>query len=262
MMRRHISFACDGARLVGTLDTSSAAGTTGLLAVSGGNEVRSGAYAGMAQLTARLACEEGVPCFRFDRRGIGESEGENRGFRASAPDIAAALATFRHAAPHLKRVVGFGICDAASALALFGTEVGLDGLVLANPWTRDDDGGDADALPPGALWQRYLGKLTRPSEWRRLLSGSVNLAAMARDLGGAAKGHRASSLALEMHRALSGFKGPVAILLAEGDRTAQLFEATWPRKDDRVARHASAGHAFDSDAAREWLVARLKDALA
>lgn len=260
MMRRHLTFACEGADLAGTLDTSAAAGPVGLLFVSGGNEVRCGAFAGMALLSARLAREEGVPCFRFDRRGVGESEGENAGFRASAADMAAALSAFRQAAPHLKRIVGFGICDAASALALHGPALGLDALVLANPWTRDETDGRAGAVPPWALWRHYAARLGRWREWKRLLTGGVDLLAVARDVQGAAAGPGTTQLAQAMETALDAFAGPVTILLAEGDRTAQLFEATWRRKDGRVRRHASAGHAFDDEAARDWLVARLVEA--
>ena len=115
MTRRIVLFACQGAQLVGTLDA--AEGSTGLLLVSGGNEVRSGAWGGQAQLAARLA-SEGFPVFRFDRRGIGDSEGENGGFRSSTPDLAAALATFKAECPQLTRVVGLGNCDAATALVL------------------------------------------------------------------------------------------------------------------------------------------------
>ena len=43
MSRRHFTFACAGDTLFGTLDE--APGTTGLLLVSGGNEIRSGAFA-------------------------------------------------------------------------------------------------------------------------------------------------------------------------------------------------------------------------
>ena len=42
-MRRLIGFACEGETLAATLDE--APGTTGLLIVSGGNEIRSGAPA-------------------------------------------------------------------------------------------------------------------------------------------------------------------------------------------------------------------------
>ncbi|MCH7629958.1 MULTISPECIES: hydrolase 1, exosortase A system-associated [Novosphingobium] len=261
MMRRHLSFTCEGALLAGTLDTSAAAGPTGVLFVSGGNEIRSGAFGGMAQLSARLAREEGVPCLRFDRRGVGQSEGDNEGFRSSAADIAAAIAAFRHDAPHLKRVIGFGVCDAASALALHGAALGLDGLVLVNPWTRDEADGRAPAVPPKALWRRYAARLASGREWKRLLTGGVDLRGVARDVQGAALTPGQTRLAREMQMSLGKFAGPVTILLAEGDRTAQLFEAAWKRKDARVRRHASAGHAFDGDEARDWLVARLVEAV-
>src|SRR3546814_6776173 len=67
---------------------------TGLLIVAGGNELRSGAHRGMAKLAARLA-RDGFPVFRFDRRGVGDSEGENGGFLSSGPDIAEAVAAFQ-----------------------------------------------------------------------------------------------------------------------------------------------------------------------
>src|SRR3546814_5070051 len=66
---------------------------TGLLIVSGGNELRSGAHRGMAKLAARLS-RDGFPVFRFDRRGVGDSEGENGGFLSSGPDIAEEVAAF------------------------------------------------------------------------------------------------------------------------------------------------------------------------
>src|SRR3546814_9170156 len=83
-MRHQLTFACEGAALAATLDE--APGTTGLLIVSGGNEIRSGAHRGRAMLAQRIAAA-GHPVFRFDRRAIGDSEGENGGFEASGPDI-------------------------------------------------------------------------------------------------------------------------------------------------------------------------------
>ncbi|EJL35363.1 hypothetical protein PMI02_00195, partial [Novosphingobium sp. AP12] len=81
MTRRHFAFMCEGDRLVATLDT--APGRTALLLVSGGNEVRSGAWSGQARFAARIAAW-GFPVLRFDRRGVGDSEGENGGFRSAA----------------------------------------------------------------------------------------------------------------------------------------------------------------------------------
>ena len=136
-MRRLLSFPCEGATLAATLDE--APGATGLLIVSGGNEIRIGAHRGMAKLAADVA-GTGYPVFRFDRRGIGDSEGDNGGFLSSAPDIAAAVATFRAQCPALARIVAFGNCDAASALVIHRID-GIDALVLANPWVieaKDD----------------------------------------------------------------------------------------------------------------------------
>jgi len=79
-MRRQLSFACEGAALAASLDE--APGATGLLIVSGGNEIRSGAHRGMAMLAGRVAAA-GFPVFRFDRRGIGDSEGVNGGYESS-----------------------------------------------------------------------------------------------------------------------------------------------------------------------------------
>src|SRR3546814_20934644 len=91
---------------------------TGLLIVSGGNELRSGAHRGMAKLAARLE-RDGFPVFRFDRRGVGDSEGENGGFLSSGPDIAEAVAAFLRASPGLRRIVALCICAAETHMPLF-----------------------------------------------------------------------------------------------------------------------------------------------
>ena len=247
MSRRHVTFACGGETLVGTLDE--AAGSTGLLLVSGGNEIRSGAFAGQGQIAARVAAA-GYPVFRFDRRGIGDSTGANAGFLGSGPDLVAALAAFRAEQPGLARVVGFGNCDAASALML-NSGAGCDALVLANPWTIEQDDG---ALPPAAIRARYAEKLRNPKELLRLATGKVSLGKLAGGIGRALRSPAPpTSLAQEMHAGLDGFDGPVRLLIAERDRTAQAFLAAWDASDDRLARCPGASHAFVEPDAREWL---------
>ncbi len=257
MSRRQILFTCEGFELAGTLDE--AAGTSGLLLVSGGNEIRSGSWAGQALLAARIAAA-GHPVLRFDRRGVGDSEGENAGFRECQPDIAAALAAFRDAQPDLRRVVAFGNCDAASALMLAGDELGLDALVLANPWVIE--AGNETAQAPAAIRRRYAEKLSNPSEWLRLLRGGVNIGKLISGLRHASGPAPTSPLAEAMQAGLAQFAGPVTILLASRDRTAELFAAAWPRGDTRVRSIDSASHSFSDEAAREWLFARLLEALA
>ena len=211
-MRRLIAFPCGNDTLLGTLDD--AAGSTGLLIVSGGNEVRAGAHRGMAMLAARLAAA-GVPVFRFDRRGVGDSSGENRGYAGAAADLAAAAATFRAEAPHLTRLVGFGNCDAATALALFGAGAGVDAVVLANPWVIERAAGELPA--PAALRAHYGRKLASPREWWRLLSGGVNFTRLARGLRRLFD-RPADDLARRVAAALAG--RDVRIVLATGDATA------------------------------------------
>ena len=256
-MRRHLTFPCGPDTLVGTLDMDEATGSTGVLLVSGGREVRAGSWGGQAQIAARLVAA-GVPVLRYDRRGVGESEGADPGFQHTREDIAAALAAFRAAVPTLRRVVAFGNCDAAAALMLHAADIGLDGLVLANPWTLETE--DAVAAPPTALRQRYFSKLGKPREVLRLLSGGVNLIKLARGLRQAAAPAPKSSMVDQMAASLTRFTGPVTILLATGDRTAQMFEAVWPKDDPRIQRHASNGHSFAGEEAQIWLLERLIEA--
>ena len=255
MNRQPVLFACDGAGLVGTLDQ--ARGTTGLLIVSGGNELRSGAWGGQAQLAARIAAA-GFPVFRFDRRGVGDSEGENLGFRSSAPDLAAALAAFRQACPQLRRVVALGNCDAATALVLAGG-AGLDALILSNPWTIEDEGAPA---PPATLRDHYRRRLADPRALLRLFTGKVSPVKLFASLRQALR--RApppAGLAVELAEALARYPGSVRILLAGRDRTALAFLAGWNRADPRLHTCQGASHSFVEPEAREWYATQVLEAL-
>lgn len=261
MSRLPLTFGCKDFRLAATLDT--APGTAGLLIVSGGNEIRAGAFGGQAELAARIA-RAGFPVFRFDRRGVGDSEGENRGFRHATKDIAAAIEAFRAISPQIERVIAFGNCDAASALMLAGG-AGCDGLVLSNPWTIEADANgqtDDSTPPPAAIRARYAEKLKNPREVARLLGGGVNFGMLARGLVRAlSPAPPPSSLAQAMREGLAGFTGEVRILLATADRTAQVFESTWDKSDPRIRRCEGAGHAYVEPEHRDWLKAEILSAL-
>jgi len=224
LMRKLIGFDCEGLRLTGTLDD--AAGSVGVLIVSGGNEIRIGAHRGMAKLAQDLA-SDGIPVLRFDRRGVGDSEGENGGFEASGPDIAAAIRAFRSACPHVTRLVAFGNCDAASALLLHAPQ-GINALVLSNIWileAREEE----NALPPAAeIRSRYREKLRNPREWLRLFTGAVDLRKLVKGVLATLRPPAPpSSLALRVASGLRDFPGPVTILLAARDGTALAFAEAW-----------------------------------
>lgn len=253
-MRTVTAFPCAGETLLGTLDGSH--GTTGLLIVSGGNEIRIGAHRGMALLAQQLALQ-GIPVFRFDRRGIGDSTGENCGFRSSGPDITAAATWFRKLA-RIDRLIAFGNCDAATALALYGADAGVDRLILANPWVIEQ----TDPLPPAAaIRARYRTKLRDPREWLRLARGGVDLVKLFRGLGKLVqrRSHLPDSLRVQCIEAISRNAAATTILLARHDATAIAFQDVWDTSDratrDLVPMHVcdTASHSFAGGADAAWL---------
>lgn len=255
MTRQHIVFDCEGAALAATIDEGTA--SAGLLIVTGGSELRAGAWNGQAQLAARVA-SAGFAAFRFDRRGIGDSEGPAGDFRSSAPDIAAALAAFRAACPQVARIVALGNCDAASALMLTGG-AGCSALVLANPWTIEDE---AAAPPPEALRGHYAQRIADPAALKRLLTGGVSLGGLFRSLLAALRPPPPpTGLAQDMAAGLAQFPGPVKILIAGRDRTAQAFLAAWKKDDPRLRRCEEASHSFVEAEARVWLEAQVLEVL-
>lgn len=234
-MRSLIAFPCAGDRLIGTLDA--APGTTGLLIVSGGNEIRCGAHRGMA-LLAQSVSAAGHPVFRYDRRGIGDSTGENGGFLSARDDLIAAAAAFRAHAPQVDRIVGFGNCDAASTLALFGRDAGIDRLLLANPWTIEDN----DALPPAAaIRATYRQRLTDPAAWRRLLTSRIDLSKAMKGLRKAAT-PAPQALATRVVAAITDWGDAATVLLASGDATAQAYAAA--ARHLPTTRIDTASHSF------------------
>ncbi|MEP9402321.1 hydrolase 1, exosortase A system-associated [Sphingomonas sp. VNH70] len=259
-MRRLLTFPCRGETLAGTLD--GAEGRTGLLIVSGGNELRIGAHRGMA-LAAQAIATAGYPVFRFDRRGVGDSTGGNGGFESSAPDIAAAADTCRTIAG-IERIVAFGNCDAATALAMHHRAAGIDALVLANPWIIEP----ADDLPPpAAIRARYASRLASWDAWRRLLTGRVDLSRAVRGLDKLLGTPPSQSLPL-LAPFVAGLKDapPTRILLAERDNTALAFADHW--RHEALARRIPTlrcrtnSHSFARTADAAWLRGQLLAALA
>ena len=267
MNRRHITFACEGETLVGSIDMAGA--TTGLLIVTGGNELRCGPFGSHAELADKIATA-GFPVLRYDRRGVGDSSGSNATFADSGADIGAALHAFRAHVPTLKRVVAYGNCDAASALML-AEGAGFDALVLANPWTFEPDqepepealaSGAEPAMPPSAIRAHYLRRVFDISAWKRLFSGRVEVGRLAGSLAAAVMpAPPPSTLAQRIADGLEKFEGTAAILIAENDRTAQAFLTHWDKADPRLRKCPGAGHSFVEPQARIWLQGQILAAL-
>ena len=217
-MRRLLSFACDGTELGATLDA--AGGEIGLLLVTGGSQTRIGSHR-MYERLAKALARQGISCLRFDRRGVGDSGAADPGFRGSAPDVAAAAGLLRAEQPGLKRVIGFGLCDGATAIALFAEKAGLDGLILVNPWLVE---AVANEPPPAAIKRHYRERLLSLDGWKRILSGRVSYGKALRGLLRIGRAS-ASPLAQQVAEALARHERPAQWILATGDATAIAAEA-------------------------------------
>ena len=269
MTRSFHHIPCAGGNLAATLD--SGAGTTALMIVSGGNEIRSGAHAGMAQLALRIA-EQGFPVLRYDRRGIGESPGQNAGFLGSAEEIAASAAFLRQQ-QSVQKIVAFGNCDAASALALFGPGAGIDTYVLANPWvieTNEEADTEKPAITPAAIRARYWDRIKNPRTVIDLFSGKIDFKKLVSGLKQAAQSQENTALAIRLRDALGRLEGHTDILLAKRDTTARAFLAAWNSSDFEAVRKRpgitvkpldSASHSFADAAAKKWLLDNLLERL-
>jgi uncharacterized protein len=277
-----VMFPCAGQHLLGILHHAEGASRTGILIVTGGPQYRIGSHRQFL-LLAREFAAAGVPAFRFDHRGTGDSEGDFPGFEHIGDDIAAAITAFLEQAPGLEQVVLWGICDAASAILLSAPrDRRVAGMVLVNPWVREPEG-EARAMVKYYYGQRFLD----PQFWRKLLSGGVDVRAALRGFAGglaawigagksAATGPAATAtapLSRRMAEGLAAFEGPVGLILSGRDLTAREFEdaaadAAWRKllSDPRVSRHdlPSADHTFSRRVWREhvaaWTLAWLNDA--
>ncbi len=270
MTRSFHQFVCEDQLLAGTLDHGQL--TTGLLIVSGGNEIRAGAHAGMAKLADRMA-RKGFPVFRYDRRGIGDSSGANQGFLETQADIQSALACFRQSSPQIEKIIAFGNCDAASALALFGAEIAIDGFILANPWVIENTEPSSDAPtapPPSAVRSRYWERLKNPKSIIDLLTGKINLRRLAKGLRQAIKKQENTNLATQVQTGLNRLTKPCHIVLANRDTTARAFLAAWDSKAFRktkslpqitMASLDSASHSFADEPSELWLDSQILQAL-
>ncbi len=222
-----LGFDCAGECLVGILaEPAQALHDLGVIVIVGGPQYRAGSHRQFTLLARHLAAG-GFPTLRFDYRSMGDSPGEPRDFLAVEADIAAAIDALLAARPALKRVVLWGLCDAASAALLYldaRPDPRVAGLVLANPWVRS-----AASLAKTHVKHYYWQRLRQPEFWRKLLGGGVGLAAL-RSLGGNLRLARATAPAAKlgsfqdrMAAGLARHTGGTLLLLSGADYTAKEF---------------------------------------
>lgn len=223
-----LCFGCDGEELVGIVaePTAAAPSEVGVVIIVGGPQYRAGSHRQFTLLARQLA-DHGFATLRFDYRGMGDSDGEARDFLAVDADIAAAMQALQTHQPAVKRIVLWGLCDAASAALLYlsGTQdPRVAGVALANPWVRS-----AASLAQAHVKHYYWRRLREKSFWLKLLRGGVGAQAL-RALGRNLKLARSQGSATDarsfqdrMAAGLRGFTGPALLLLSGDDYTAREF---------------------------------------
>jgi hypothetical protein len=125
-------------------------------------------------------------------------------------------------------MIGFGLCDGASVLALHGDEAGLHGLILANPWLVEAEEGEP---APAAIRAHYRRRLLSREGWKRLLTGAVNFRKLWAGIRRLFSRRKPESLSNDVAQALLRHRLPTEVILCRGDNTAIAADAeirAWP----------------------------------
>lgn len=273
-------FACGGETLPAIITLPDNPGPRGVLVLVGGPQYRAGSHRQFTLLARSLAAQ-GIAVMRFDARGMGDGEGAQRSFEDMGDDVRAAVDCFMRAAPGVRDIVLWGLCDGAAAAVLHGSaDPRISGMVLLNPWARDEAG-----LAKTMLKHYYLRRLTDPALWRKVFSGRFDVrgsaASLAAHIGkvvrpaspvpaGAPQAVEAMPtgqavaappLGPRLYAGLQRFPGRVLLIISPGDLTAMEFlelagsSAAWRKlmRAPRITRHdlPGADHTFSSRAWRD-----------
>lgn len=228
-----LSFECDGSSLIGVLASPDVAAPIGVLIVVGGPQYRVGSHRQFVLLARSLAAA-GVPCLRFDYRGMGDSEGTARTFESADDDLTAAIDAFQHAAG-VGKVALWGLCDGASAAVMYSPrDPRVAGVIAVNPWVHTE-GAEASVR----LRHYYVQRLASREFWRKMIGGGVDVgngvAGLLGNVGKSMRQWRAATGANflgRMHDSWLAFKHPVLFILSGSDLTAREFMA-WMSADRR-----------------------------
>ncbi|KQV79067.1 hypothetical protein ASD15_20600 [Massilia sp. Root351] len=285
---RALSFDCGGDCLFGVASVPARPAERGVVVVVGGPQYRGGSHRQFTLLARHLAAQ-GIAVLRFDYRGMGDAEGEQRDFEMVGEDLRCAIDRFQASVPAVREVVLWGLCDGASAALFYAAhDARVQGVVLLNPWVRTEGG-----LAKATLKHYYRDRLLQPALWKKIFTGQFNYGAALRSftgLLGAASGKAAPAeptaapsapaapsisaapvpriadpdlppLPGRMHDSLAAFQGKVLLILSGADLTAQEFrdavQASRPWQQllaaPRVTRYelAQADHTFSRRAWRD-----------
>ena len=267
MNEQTFTFECQGNQLCGIVHETDKSCDTGVLIVVGGPQYRVGSHRQFVTL-ARYLAENEIPVMRFDYTGMGDSSGEKKEFDTIEADITSAIDTFFNRTNAIKRVVLWGLCDAASASLFYAPhDRRVSGLVLLNPWVHTE-AGEAKTF----LKHYYRDRFFERGFWHKILKGQFDHVSSAKSIFNrllrivkqreptSSLGGQHASLPDRMLEAYKAFEGSSLIILSEKDLTAKefgdliknntLWKQAMEEKGTEIAMVESADHTFSNSRAK------------
>ena len=219
------------ARQVGVIHSIKGSGSIGVLVLVGGEQYRIGSHRQFL-LLARYLAANGIPVFRFDRTGTGDSAGRAASLLESEVDIRAAIDCFTERCPGLERVVLWGLCDAALAGADYAPRDGrVAGLVMLNPWLPSEASSARVKLNISDKKQSVIGAIyckilkNDGTLWKSVKGYSSTLLSYMKSqvLSGNSESPNNRLMQATMERALATYSGDIQVIIGSGDRTGNEF---------------------------------------
>ena len=247
---------------------------TGIIIVTGGPQYRIGSHRQFVLIARELAAA-GHAVLRFDYQGMGDSPGPLSDFEHCLPDLQKAIEQFR-SITGVKKLVLWGLCDAASAILMLQPEKhSVDGVVIANPWVRSEAGRARSVLK-----HYYVRRFFSADFWKKVLSGQFKPGKSMAELSSTYKvassatndpdSHADKTTAVggdfreKMFSGLASFDGSVLLIICGADLTAHEFvdftngQRRWRKLLSRPAvtkrTLAGADHTFSNRADRDTIV--------
>jgi exosortase A-associated hydrolase 1 len=245
--QRALRFNCQGSSLVGIIDVPERTLPRGVLLLADAAQYRVGGHRQFTLLSRALAAR-GIPVMRFDRRGMGDSEGAAGNADTLEEDIRAAMKEFFMQAPEMKEIVILGLGDGASAAAMYaGGDARVRGLVLLNPAV-------GPTLPESqAPRTAALARLLEVGFWKKVAAARLDgraAAALRRPARATAQDDPAA-LPQRVAASLAAFGGQVLVVLGGAAPAGQHFARLMAHHQlgCRRVEIPGADHHF---ASREW----------
>jgi len=232
-MEKPHSFHNDGAALYAMLHVPDGfrggPGSVGVIFLHGWSGNRRGPH-DLLVAAARRYCDAGFPCYRFDFRGRGDSDGDADAANLATMIADTELAVRRFAEDcNLGAVVLAGICSGGEVAIGAALQCSIvKGMML---WSVPMVGADRSAARRAKRLHnlgQYAGKLFRAGTWRKAFSGGLNLPMIKQALSGkggagetpAEDGETARpDITIPWRERYLSFRGPIQFVYGTGDPT-------------------------------------------